>query len=239
MERFVRTAMLIGDNALSRLQKSNVAVFGVGGVGGYAVEALVRTGVGNLTVIDNDVVTLSNINRQIIATTSTLGQLKTQVAKQRAIDINPNVNVSAINTFYLPENAHQIDLSQFDYIIDAMDTVSAKLEVIKRAKALNVPIISCMGTGGKTDATKLVITDVYATQNCPLAKVMRKELKALNVSSLDVVFCTQQPVTPVGTNQQGGMLKQSGRQAPPSTIFVPAMAGLMLANHVVQKLISE
>lgn len=235
---FNRTKLLIGQDAFDKLQASHVAVFGIGGVGGFTAEALVRSGVGSITIIDNDTVEQSNLNRQIFATANTVGKDKVQVAKERLSSINPDVNVTAIKTFYLPENANQIDLSQFDYVVDAIDTVTAKLELIKRAKQQNVSIISCMGTGGKTDITKLKVTDVYKTSGCPLAKVMRKELKALGVDSLKVVYSEEQRIMDKDLESTAEK-KNNGRTAPPSMIFVPASAGLMLAREVVFDLIYQ
>ena len=229
---FIRTDMLYGTEALNRLKNSKVIVFGVGGVGGYVVEGLVRTGVGNITVVDNDEISLSNLNRQIVATVDTIGKNKVEVIKERALSINPSVNITAINLFYLPQTADQIDLAKFDYVIDAIDTVTAKLEIIKRAKILNVPVISCMGTGGKTDATKLAVTDVYKTQNCPLSKVMRKELRALGIKQLKVVYSSEPTVAKKLESDE-----QSIKRLPPSAIFVPASAGLLIASQVVFDLI--
>lgn len=235
---FNRTKLLIGQDAFDKLQASHVAVFGIGGVGGFTAEALVRSGVGSITIIDNDTVEQSNLNRQIFATANTVGKDKVQVAKERLSSINPDVNVTAIKTFYLPENANEIDLGQFDYVVDAIDTVTAKLELIKRAKQQNVSIISCMGTGGKTDITKLKVTDVYKTSGCPLAKVMRKELKALGVDSLKVVYSEEQRIMDKDLESTAEK-KNNGRTAPPSMIFVPASAGLMLAREVVFDLIYQ
>lgn len=235
---FDRTRLLIGSQNLLKLQNAKVIVFGIGGVGGFTAEALVRSGVANVTLVDSDKVEESNLNRQIFATVDALGKDKVEVARQRLLSINPSAKIQVINTFYLPENASQIDLSAYDYVIDAIDTVTAKLELIKRAKSLNVPIISCMGTGGKLDVAKLTVTDVYKTSGCPLAKVMRKELKALGVDKLKVVFSTES-VTKDQTEEQFAEKKESGRTVPPSMIFVPATAGLMLAKEVIFDLIKE
>ena len=235
---FDRTRLLIGSQNLLKLQNAKVIVFGIGGVGGFTAEALVRSGVANLTLVDSDKVEGSNLNRQIFATVDALGKDKVEVACQRLLSINPNAKIQVINTFYLPENASQIDLGAYDYVIDAIDTVTAKLELIKRAKSLNVPIISCMGTGGKLDVTKLTVTDVYKTSGCPLAKVMRKELKALGIDKLKVVFSTES-VTKDQTEEQFAEKKENGRTVPPSMIFVPATAGLMLAKEVIFDLIKE
>ena len=237
-QAFSRTRLLIGEKGLDRLSRSRVAVFGVGGVGGYAIEALVRSGVQNITVVDNDTVALSNLNRQIIATDLSVGENKVFVMKKRILSINKNANVNAINLLYLPQTAGQIDLAEFDYIIDAIDTVTAKLELIKRATEKNVPIISCMGTGGKTDITKLQVVDIYKTNNCPLAKVMRKELKTLGVEKLKVVYSNEQPLIAL-EEESSAEKRASGRRVPPSMIFVPAAAGLMLAREVVFDLINR
>ena len=191
-EQFCRTALLLGEDEVLKL----VAVFGVGGVGGFAVEALARSGVGKLDIFDNDIVALSNLNRQIIALHSTIGRAKVQVMKERILDINPEAVVNAYQTFYLPENADQFDLSKYDYIIDAVDTVTAKLELVVRADQVKVPIISSMGAGNKLDPTQFEVTDIYKTSICPLAKVMRRELKARNISKLKVVYSKEVPQKP-------------------------------------------
>ncbi|MBR2869961.1 MAG: tRNA threonylcarbamoyladenosine dehydratase [Clostridia bacterium] len=231
---FLRTQNLIGEKGLNKLQNARIAVFGVGGVGGFTAEALVRSGVGILTVIDGDVVEQSNINRQIIATSQTVGKDKVSVIKERLLSINPNAQINAVKLFYLPQTADQIDLTEFDYIVDAIDTVTAKIDLIKRATEKNVPIISCMGTAGKTDLTKLMVTDITKTQGCPLARVMRRELKNAGVGKLKVVFSNEQSQK----NESEQVEKRnSGRECPPSMIFVPASAGLLLAQEVVSDLI--
>jgi tRNA A37 threonylcarbamoyladenosine dehydratase len=233
---FIRTQLLIGEDNLKKLKTAHVAVFGLGGVGGITCEALVRSGVGNITIIDNDNVDITNINRQIIATSKTVGLPKTQALKDRLLDINPSLNLNAINTFYLPENADNIDMSNYDYVIDAVDTVSAKLEIIKRAKSLGIPVISCMGTGGKLDASKLKVSVIEKTSGCPLARVMRKELKDLGISNVKVVFSEEKVVSQTADQTQ---LKSDGKRAPASMIFVPSVAGLLLAKEVVFDLIKE
>ena len=233
---FIRTQLLIGEDNLKKLKTAHVAVFGLGGVGGITCEALVRSGVANITIIDNDNVDITNINRQIIATSKTVGLPKTQSLKDRLLDINPSLNVKAINTFYLPENADNIDMSNFDYVIDAVDTVSAKLEIIKRAKSLGIPVISCMGTGGKLDASKLKVSVIEKTSGCPLARVMRKELKDLGITNVKVVFSEEKVVSQTADQTQ---LKSDGKRAPASMIFVPSVAGLLLAKEVVFDLIKE
>ncbi len=230
MEKFSRTASLIGKDNLTKLQKSTVAVFGLGGVGGVCLECLARSGIGSLVVFDGDVVSKSNTNRQIIALNSTVGKDKTEVFQERLKDINPDVNVEAHKIFYLPENAESVDFSKFDYVVDAVDTVSAKLEIITRCIKANVKVISSMGTGGKLDISTLKVEDIYKTKNCPLAKVMRRELKERGVENLKVVYSEE-----VGVKAE----KNEGEKFIPSMMFVPATAGLMLAREVVLDLIKE
>jgi tRNA A37 threonylcarbamoyladenosine dehydratase len=184
MQAFSRVKLLIGADKLEKLKNSHVAVFGVGGVGGVCAESLVRSGIGEITVIDNDEVSISNLNRQIISTVDTVGMKKTQVIKDRLLSINPNLKFNAFNLFYLPENSEEIDFSKFDYVVDAVDTVTAKLLIIKNAKMKGVPVISCMGTGGKMQIDKLAVADIEKTSVCPLARVMRRELKKLNISGV-------------------------------------------------------
>lgn len=234
MSAFNRVENLIGKENLQRLSKSSVAVFGVGGVGSFVAEALVRSGIGKLAVFDGDVVDETNLNRQLIATQSTIGMDKVQAVKERLMDINPNLELTLQKIFYLKENADQIDLSQFDYVVDAVDTVSAKIEIIIRAKKLNVPIISCMGTGGKLQMDKLKVADIYQTSGCPLARVMRRELKKHCAENLKVVY-SQESVAFWQTDDK----KADGKTAPPSMIFVPATAGLMIAREVVLDLIKD
>lgn len=236
MSAFDRVELLLGEENLKKLKNSSVAVFGIGGVGGYATEALARSGVGNITVFDNDVVAESNLNRQIIATVNALGQDKVAVMKDRLLSINPKLNFSGYKVFYLPENANEFDLSKFDYIIDAVDTVSAKIEIIMRAKNANVPVISCMGTGGKTDPTMLKVSDVSKTSGCPLARVMRRELKNRGIFGVKAVYSEER------FESLGVALTEktpTGKTVPPSMIFVPATAGLILAKEVVFDLIKR
>jgi len=235
MGAFDRVKALLGEKGFEKLKNSSVAVFGVGGVGGYAVEALVRSGIGTITVFDSDKVDESNLNRQIIATVDTIGKDKVDVIKERALSINPDVIIKTEKVFYLPENADKYDLTIYDYVIDAIDTVSAKLELISRAKGSGVPIISSMGTGGKLDPSKLKVADVYKTSGCPLARVMRKELKARGVKGVKVVYSDEQ----VAINSEDVGKKADGKAAPASVIFVPAVAGLMLAREVVTDLIEH
>ena len=238
MGKFDRVELLIGSTGLNKLKNSNVLLFGVGGVGGFTAESLVRCGVGAITLVDNDMVAETNINRQIIATTQSVGLSKVEVMKARLTAINPEVKVNTLNLFYLPENADTLDFSTFNYVVDAVDTVSAKLAIIERAKQQNVPVISCMGTGGKLDIERLTVGDISQTQGCPLARVMRRELKKRGIEKVKVVYSTEQAVY---SKQDSPLTEKKGkdRVAPPSMIFVPATAGLMLANEVVKDLIRE
>jgi len=237
-EQFIRTAMLFGDSAIETLQSKRVIVFGVGGVGGHVVEVLARSGVGAIDLVDHDVVSVSNINRQIIATHDTIGKKKIEVMKERILSIQPECRVTLWDTFYLPEESNQIPFAEFDYIVDAIDTVTAKIDLVLKAKEYQVPIISSMGTGNKLDPTKLVITDIYKTSICPLAKVMRRELKKRNVEKLKVVYSTEEALTPLDifSNEQ----EESRRRATPgSNAFVPATAGLFIGSEVVKDLMKE
>lgn len=238
MNEFSRTGLLVGTAALDKLSRAKVAVFGVGGVGGYVVEALARSGVGSLVLIDNDTVSLTNINRQIIALHSTIGRYKTEVMRERILDINPKAQVELHTCFFLPENAEEFDFSEYDYVVDAVDTVTAKLEIIMRAKAAGVPVISAMGAGNKLDATKFVVTDIYKTQMCPLAKVMRKELKNRGVKDLKVVYSTEPALKPVVL--QGEEAEETGKRSTPGSIaYVPSVAGLLLAGEVINDIIYQ
>ena len=229
--QFSRTALLLGQEGLEKLKKARVAVFGVGGVGGYVVEALARSGVGALDLIDNDVVSLSNINRQIIALHSTVGRLKTEVAAERAKDINPNITVYTHNVFYLPETAAQFDFSAYDYVVDAIDTVSGKIALVEQAKAANVPIISAMGAGNKIDPTAFLVADVSQTSVCPLARVMRRELKKRGIEHLKVVYSKEEPLPAKTTDEE------SGKPIPASIAFVPSVVGLIIAGEVIKDLV--
>ncbi len=233
-DQFIRTKMLFGQDAMDKLSKSRVAVFGVGGVGGYTVEALVRSGVGTIDIIDNDKVALSNLNRQIIATHKTIGKLKVDVAKQRILDINPNATVNTYPLFFMPETAGQFDFSQYDYVVDAIDTVTGKIELIMRCKAANIPIISSMGAGNKSDPTAFRIADIYKTSVCPLARTMRYELKKRGVKKLKVVFSTEEAKKPliIDTTEVKG-----GKIPPSSNAFVPSVVGLIIAGEVIKDLI--
>lgn len=226
--RYQRTEKLIEKSGVDKLKAAKVLVFGVGGVGGYTVEALARAGVGGIDVVDGDTVSESNINRQIIALSSTIGEPKVDVIKARIKDINPDIKVSALNLFYLPENADQIDFGGYDYVIDAVDTVSAKISIILKADEAGVPVISAMGAGNKLDASKFEITDIYKTEGCPLARVMRKELKARGVKKLNVVY-SKEPA-----------IKQSGEDKTPGSIsYVPPVAGLLMAQKVIQDILNK
>ena len=232
MDKFDRVRLLIGAESLNVLKNASVAVFGIGGVGGFAVEALVRSGIGSITIVDSDVVAETNLNRQIIATLDAVGKDKVEVMKERLLSINPDVKVNAKKLFVLPENVDTLDFEDYDYIIDAVDTVSAKLAIIERASLEGVPIISCMGTGGKLDATKLKVADVYKTTGCPLARVMRRELKKRGVQKLKTVY-SEELSTLNETELSVAEEKSNGRIAPASMIFVPASAGLLLAREAV------
>ena len=238
MEQFGRTELLLGRDAMARLAESRVAVFGIGGVGGYVAEALVRSGVGSLELVDPDTVALSNLNRQTIATHSTLGRYKVDVMAERAKDINPAVEVSTRKCFFLPETAGEFDFTAYDYVVDAVDTVSAKLELAERCLAAHTPIISCMGTGNKLDPTQLRIADITKTSMCPLARVMRYELRRRGMKHLTVLYSTEEPLTPLA--EEGAETPEPGRRAiPGSTAFVPAAAGLMIGGYVVRALAGE
>lgn len=230
---FARTELLLGEEAMQRLQNARVAVFGVGGVGGYAVEALARSGVGALDLIDSDTVAESNLNRQIIALRSTIGQYKTDVAKARIMDINPDCRVTVYHTFYLPETAHTFDFSQYDYIVDAIDTVKGKLALVEQAQAAGTPVICSMGTGNKLDPTRFEVADIYKTSVCPLARVMRYECKKRGVKRLKVVYSKEPPVRPVKKTDE----QTVRRDIPGSTAFVPPVAGLILAGEVIKDMI--
>ena len=263
-EIFARTRAMFGDEAMERLYGASVAVFGIGGVGGHVVEALARAGVGRLDLYDNDVVSVSNINRQLVATLDTVGQYKTDVMKARITQIHPQAEVNCYHCFYMPENADQYDLSQYDYIVDAIDTVTAKIELVVRAQAAGVPIICCMGAGNKLDPTQFRVADIYETSVCPLARTMRRELKARGIKKCKVVYSLEQSVRPqfaAGSAEAAGWQQNSGnnnagadkatgegasrqasqktprpRAVPGSNSFVPATAGLILAGQVIRDL---
>lgn len=228
-EEFSRSILVLGNDSIEKLALSRVIVFGLGGVGGYVVEALARTGVGHLDLVDNDEVSLSNINRQIYALHSTVGKDKVDVAHARVLDINPNCIVRKHKIFYLPETADQINLSDYDYVVDCIDTVSAKIELVMRANEANVPIISSMGTGNKLDPSKLRIADISKTSVCPLARVMRQELRKRGINHLKCVFSTEEPAT--------ASIDSGSRHVPGSVAFVPSVAGLMMAAEVIRDLV--
>ena len=234
LEQFLRTEMLLGSEALTRLQSARVAVFGLGGVGGYVVEALARSGVGSLDLIDSDTVSVSNLNRQILATHSTVGMLKVDAARNRVLDINPACNVKTWPVFYTPDTADAFDFTQYDYIVDAIDTVTGKLALVERAKAAGTPIICCMGTGNKLDASAFQVADISKTSMCPLARVMRKELSKRGIRHLKVVYSQEEAITPTGWEEEAAALGK--RQIPGSVAFVPGAAGLLLAGEVVRDL---
>jgi tRNA A37 threonylcarbamoyladenosine dehydratase len=231
-EQFLRTQMLLGTEALEKLQKARVAVFGIGGVGGYTVEALARSGVGQLDLIDSDTVSASNINRQILATHSTVGMPKVEAAKTRILDINPDCLVRTYQMFYLPETADQFDFTQYDYIVDAIDTVTGKLQLVQRAYEVGTPIICCMGTGNKLDASAFEVADISKTTMCPLARIMRKELAKRGIKHLKVVYSKEEALTPTGWEEEAAALGK--RQIPGSVAFVPGAAGLILAGEVIK-----
>ena len=233
-EQFLRTEMLLGRDAIIKLQNARVAVFGLGGVGGYAVEALARSGVGSLDLVDNDTVSVSNLNRQILATHSTVGMLKVEAGKRRVLDINPACVVRTYPIFYTPETADSFDFTRYDYIVDAIDTVTGKLALVERAVAVNKPIICCMGTGNKLDASAFQVADISKTSMCPLARVMRKELSKRGIRHLKVVYSQEEAMTPTGWEAEAAALGK--RQIPGSVAFVPGAAGLLLAGEVVRDL---
>lgn len=233
---FSRTKMLLGDDLFSKIQSAHVAIFGIGGVGGYVAESLARAGVLKLDLIDNDIVSSSNINRQIIATTSTVGKPKVDVMKQRLLDINPDISVNVFNTFFNSETKNNFDFKTYDYIVDAIDTVSSKIELILCAKDAGVKIISSMGTGNKLEPTKLEVSDIYKTSVCPLARIMRYELKKRNVKELKVVFSKEEPVKIPEERQK---FSSSNKPIPGSISFVPSSAGLIIASEIIKDIINS
>lgn len=232
-DQFSRTQLLYGEAAMEKLAASRVAVFGVGGVGGYVVEALARSGIGALDIIDDDKVCLSNINRQIIATTKTIGEYKVDVAEARIHDINPDCEVRTYKTFFLPDTQDQFDFHEYDYVVDAIDTVTGKLTIIEKAKNAGVPVISAMGAGNKVHADMFEVADIYDTSICPLAKVMRKECKKRNIDALKVVYSKEEPIQPVED-----VADSQRRATPGSTAFAPSVVGLIIAGEVVNDLVS-
>lgn len=238
-EEFARSELLLGKQAMDALKTKTVAVFGVGGVGGYVVEALARTGVGAFHLVDNDTVSVTNVNRQVIALHSTIGKNKTEVMRERILDINPQAEVYIRDCFFLPDNADTFSFSGYDYVVDAVDTVTAKLEIILRAQAAGVPVISCMGAGNKLDPTAFEVADIYETSVCPLARVMRRELKKRGVKELKVVYSKEKPVFAGEAAESDSRQAEAGRCAVPGSVaFVPSVAGLIAAGEVVRDLIS-
>ncbi|MBR6668898.1 MAG: tRNA threonylcarbamoyladenosine dehydratase [Clostridia bacterium] len=237
-EQFARTEALLGAAAMTRLQSARVAVFGVGGVGGYVVEALVRSGVGTVDVFDKDDVSITNLNRQIIALHSTVGQDKVSVIAARMRDISPDVVIHEHKMFYLPENADQVDLTVYDFVVDAVDTVAAKIELAVRCEAAGIPLIAAMGAGNKLDPSKLLISDIYKTSVCPLARAMRSTLRKRGVKHLTVAWSTEEPLRPAeAIENEGQTLPGSPRKdVPASAAFVPSAMGLLIASHVVRNL---
>ena len=248
LNQFSRTELLLGEDNMQRLFNARVAVFGIGGVGGYTVEALARVGVGTLDLIDDDRICMTNLNRKIFATRKTIGKYKVDVAKERILEINPKAVVNTYKTFYMPDTADQFDFSQYDYVVDAIDTVTGKLMLVEQAKASGTPIISSMGAGNKMDPTGFMVTDIYKTSVCPLAKVMRRELKKRGIKRLKVVYSQEKPMTPIddmaisckshcicppGTKRKC----TQRRQVPGSNAFVPSVVGLIIAGEVVKDLI--
>ena len=234
-EQFARTEMLIGPEGVDILSRSRVAVFGIGGVGGYVCEALVRSGVGEFDLIDSDKVVISNINRQIIATHKTVGMYKTQAMLERMKDINPDVKVNVRNCFFLPENENEFAFEEYDYVVDAVDTVSAKIALVMKCNEAGVPIISAMGAGNKLEASSFKVADIYKTNVCPLAKVMRRELKKRGIKKLKVVYSEEMPIKPGECNEETST--STRRSTPGSIAFVPSVAGLIIAGEVVKDLI--
>ena len=246
MEQFVRTEMLIGAEGLARLHRARIAVFGLGGVGGYVVEALARSGVGALDLVDNDRVALSNINRQILALHSTVGKTKVEAAAARVLDIKPDTTVRQIQSFYLPETSAQFDFTDYDYVVDCIDTVTAKLDLVLRCKAVGTPIISALGTGNKLDPSQLELTDLTNTSVCPLARIMRKELRRRGVEHLKVVYSKETPIQPrftpapeQGPDEGPEAYGNKRRSIPGSSAFVPPAAGLLIASALVRDLLKE
>lgn len=250
MDQFARTQLLLGVDAMNKLKNSRVAVFGIGGVGGYSVEALARSGVGAVDLIDDDKVCLTNINRQIIADVKTIGKYKVDVARDRILSINPRCKVTTYQCFYLPENAGDFDFKEYDYVIDAVDTVTAKINLVMQANECNVPVISSMGAGNKLDPTAFMVSDIYKTSVCPLAKVMRRELKKRNIKKLKVVYSKEQPLVPMEDESiscrshcvcpPGAERKCTDRRAIPGSVaFVPSVVGLIIAGEVIKDLTKD
>ena len=235
LNQFSRTELLIGKEGVEKLNKAKVAIFGVGGVGSFVAEGLIRVGIHNFILVDNDTISLTNLNRQIHANTNTIGKYKVDVMKERMLKINPNANIEAYKEFYMPDSKESILTENLDYVVDAIDTVTAKIELVMQAEELNIPIISAMGTGNKIDPTKFEVTDIYKTSVCPLAKVMRKELRARGIKKLKVVYSKEEPMKPyenVETDTKG-----DGKFPPGSISFVPSVAGMIIAGEVVKDIL--
>lgn len=239
MNEFSRSELLLGAEGIKKLKESSVAVFGVGGVGSFTVEALVRSGVENIAIFDDDKVCITNINRQLIATRKTVGKNKVEVMKDRILEINPRVNVEIHQVFYGADNADEFALSKYDYVVDAIDTVSSKLILIERAKEANTPIISSMGAGNKLDPTRFEVTDIYKTSMCPLARAMRSELRKRGVDSLKVVYSKEPALKPIKNEDETERNSTSRRQTPGSVSFVPSVAGLIIAGEVIKHIIGK
>ena len=239
MERFSRSMLVLPENSINTLKNKKVAIFGIGGVGSFTLETLARTGIENFVIIDNDTVSISNINRQIIATTSTIDKYKVDVAKDRLLDINPNINIQTYNTFVTKDNINDFNYREFDYIVDAIDTISSKILLIEKAKEFNIPIISSMGTGNKLDPLKFQITDISKTTVCPLAKVIRYELRKRNIKNVKVLYSTEEPIDITNHPIEIELLKENPHkhQIPGSIAFVPSVAGILIAREVILDLI--
>ena len=236
MDAFSRTALLLGPEGMEKLKNARIAVFGLGGVGGYVVEALARSGVGALELVDHDTISATNLNRQLLATVDTVGQAKAEVAKKRALAINPEVEVTARQEFFCPDTAADFDFSRYSYVVDAIDTVTGKLALVTAAQAAGVPIISCMGTGNKLDPTKFQIADIKKTSVCPLARIMRKECAKRGISHLKVLFSTEDPLPSAPVSDLKEELPEGRRALPGSVAFVPSVAGLIIAGEVIKDL---
>ncbi len=240
VNQFSRTELLIGKDGLKKLKNAKVAVFGIGGVGSFVVEALVRAGIGNFILVDNDKVSITNLNRQIIATRKTIGKYKVDVMKERILEINPEAKVEIYKEFYMPNSESNILNPTINYVVDAIDTVTAKIELVMNCNNLNIPIISAMGTGNKLDPTKLIVTDIYKTNVCPLAKVMRKELRKRGISKLKVVYSTEEPIKPETILEDNfDSVKEKSKQVPGSISYVPSVAGLIIAGEIIKDIIKK
>ena len=229
--QFLRSEMILGKESTEKLNSKSVILFGLGGVGSYTAEALARAGIGRLTIVDNDCVSVTNINRQLCALRSTVGKPKVEVVKERILDINPECEVNALQKFYLPENADEFNLDKYDYIADAIDTVSAKIDLAVKSQELGIPLISCMGTGNKLDPTRFTVSDIFKTSGCPLCRVMRSELRKRNIKKLCVVWSPEEPIKPAITDEDSGK-----RQTPGSLPFVPGVAGMIMAGKIITDL---